>query len=203
MKKYEIIRANQPLVLDGIIEKEFWKEAKEVSLSETLTGEAPKQATVAKLLYDDEYLYVGFVCVDDEIVAEMTEYNDCIYDEEVVEIFLSTGDDINQYTELEVSPINTLLHYYIRLVDQAPRGYARVEKVVETAVQQRGNLWSVEMRIPLKELTDKIVGSGTVWKGNLYRIDRRETGDDEYSAWSPTKEIAFHRPQYFGEFVFV
>lgn len=203
MKKYKVMKVEESLTLDGSLDKIFWEKANEVKLVDTVAGSVPLQSTTAKMLYDEHYLYVGFSCVDDEIHAELTEYNDLIYDEEVVEIFLNTTDNVNEYTELEVSPINTLLHYYIRYVAGEAKGFARVDKVVDTAVKRLEDGWSVEMRIPLKELTDQVVEAGTVWRGNLYRIDRRDNGEDEYSAWSETKAIAFHRPEHFGKIQFI
>ena len=39
---------------------------------------------------------------------------------------------------------------------------------------------------------------------NLYRIDRGQTeAEDEYTAWSPTQKIDYHRPQHFGALQFV
>ena len=42
-----------------------------------------------------------------------------------------------------------------------------------------------------------------MWRFNFYRYDRirengEETGNIEYSAWSPTGKINFHMPERFG-----
>ena len=67
--------------------------------------------------------------------------------------------------------------------------------------------WSCEIAIPFKDLMTapnippKV---GDVWRMNLYRIDRGKTeAEDEYTAWSPTRKIDYHRPQHFGSLRFV
>jgi len=52
---------------------------------------------------------------------------------------------------------------------------------------------------------------GTLWRGNLYRIDRPAPNlaappfGDEFSCWAPTftSPPAFHRPHHFGLIQFV
>ena len=39
---------------------------------------------------------------------------------------------------------------------------------------------------------------------SLYRINLGKTeAEDEYTAWSPTRKVDYHRPQYFGSLQFV
>jgi Carbohydrate-binding family 9 len=132
-----------------------------------------------------------------------------LYLEDVVEVFIDDNRDLKTYIEIEVNPLNALLHYYIQnnLVGEIA-GFARVNKNVETAVYkpEGKNNWSVEIAIPFSEfVTSKKTppDSGDVWLVNFYRIDRRNPDEDEYSAWSPTGKIAFHMPEKFGELVFV
>jgi hypothetical protein len=209
LSTYYCKRTDQPIVIDGNINKPVWDGVEAVSLVETVTGQPPRQKTYCKLLWDDEFLYVAFYCEDDYINAVMTNYNDEIYDEEVVEIFLDDNCDRKTYIEIEVNPLNTLLHYSIHN-DQKGSIYtfARVDKTVRTAVQdnREAKEWTVEIAIPFNEFTTAPnipPKAGDKWLMNLYRIDRPEDGNDEYSAWQPTGAEQYHLPDKFGELVFI
>lgn len=43
----------------------------------------------------------------------MKNYNDLLYLEEVVEVFIDDNEDLKTYMEIEVNPLNALLHYVI------------------------------------------------------------------------------------------
>jgi hypothetical protein len=209
MEKYNCRKTDVPLKIDGNVFKPQWDQDEKVYLVETVTGGAPKQKTWSKLLWDDEYLYVAFHCEDDYINAKYTNYNDPIYDEEVVEIFIDDDSDLKTYIEIELSPLNTLLHYAIHNnLKGEILTFARVNKTIDTAIvdNREENWWSAEMAIPMSEL---ITGPnnppkpGDEWRINLYRIDRPADGSDEYSAWKPTGKIQFHMPAKFGIMKFV
>ena len=67
--------------------------------------------------------------------------------------------------------------------------------------------WFCEMAIPFSDfITAPNIPpkEGDEWKLNLYRIERGKTKkEDEYSAWSPTRKIDYHRPQHFGVLRFI
>jgi hypothetical protein len=209
LSAYYCKRIDQPILVDGNVNKPVWEAAEAVSLVDTVTGDTPRQKTWCKLLWDDNFLYAAFRCEDDYINAKLTGYNDEIYNEEVVEIFLDDDCDRKTYIELEVSPLNTLLHYSMQNnLDGHKIAFARVEKVIVSAVQgnREERVWTVEMAIPLSEfITAPNIPprAGDKWLMNLYRIDRPEDHSDEYSAWQPTGKVNFHMPERFGELIFV
>jgi len=64
--------------------------------------------------------------------------------------------------------------------------------------------WTVEWAIPFDQLITAPnipPRNGDSWHGNFYRIEQNSEGD-EYTAWSPTGEINYHRPECFGTIVF-
>ena len=75
------------------------------------------------------------------------------------------------------------------------------------AISPPDTSWSCEIAIPFKDLLTAPnipPKAGDVWRMNLYRIDRGRTeAEDEYTAWSPTQKIDYHRPQHFGSLRFV
>ena len=72
--RYEVHRARQPIVIDGKLDDAAWKAAGVIEFRfpwEKQTG--AKQKTIARLLWNDEYLFVGYDCEDTDIVAHYTE----------------------------------------------------------------------------------------------------------------------------------
>jgi hypothetical protein len=175
---------------------------------ENVSGNAPQQLTAAKLLWNQEYLYVAFKCHDDFVYASYQGFNDRLYEEEVVEVFIDDNRDLKTYLEFEVNPLNAVLHYSLHhnLRGQFLK-FARVDNRLITAVVQEpaDQIWNVEIAIPFAEfVTARNIPPqpGDTWLLNLYRIDRPRNGEAEYSAWSPTKKINFHLPECFGELIF-
>ena len=207
-KVYLCKRINKGIEIDGNFNKVEWSGINTVMLFDNITEEIPKLKTFVKAAYDDNYLYFTFKCEDDYKKATMTKYNDKLYEEDVVEIFIDDNNDFKTYIEIEVNPINTVLHYLINNnLKGNVLGYARVEEKIDCAILNNttNGEWDVEIAIPFSEFVTLINNPpaiGDKWHMNIYRIDRGQNGSDEYSAWSPTGKVNFHMPEYFGEIVF-
>jgi len=211
---YTIYRAAAPLTIDGVLDEPAWQAAPTMVLREARGGGAPQQPTVARLLWDDTFLYASWVCEDRDIWGTMTQRDDHIYDEEVVELFLDADGDGIGYVEIEVSPRNTVLDLFVLNRDDRWKQLwswrsegLRTAVVVEGDPTRRGTpdrRWTVEMAVPLDDLLTAPhlpPQPGDVWWGNVYRIDRAEDGD-EFSAWSPVYRGTFHTPARFGRLLF-
>ncbi|WP_182300571.1 carbohydrate-binding family 9-like protein [Cohnella cholangitidis] len=199
---------NGDLEINGDLSKPEWRLAAEVNLRDAATGQEPKQATTARLLWNERWLYAAFHCADAHIYASMTNFNDPIYNEEVVELFIDDNCDLKSYIEIEVNPLNACLHYAIHNdLNGHLLSYARTEQTIVTAVhvdKAKGS-WSAELGIPLREFASASnipPIPGDAWLFNLYRIDRPPHREIEFSAWSPTGEHQFHRPHSFGRLLF-
>ncbi|MCE5271047.1 carbohydrate-binding family 9-like protein [bacterium] len=221
---YEIYRAQSPIVVDGRMDEPAWKAAPEVELKLNSDGGAPLWGTRARMLYDDQWLYVGFLSRDPHIWGTLTGHDDPIYNEEVVEIFLDPIGRGTIYYELEVNPLNTSFDAVI--LNDAPvsgsegrgerfQGFTGWNpgsfKHAVTIQEGRLNdpssgpgLWCCEMAI---RFADMFLGAnvpprpGDQWRGNLFRIDI--DGDkSEESSFSPTGRPDFHVPARFGRFIF-
>lgn len=212
---YRCHRAPSPIYVDGLLNEPAWSVAHPVHLVLADSGQPPRQATSARLLWDDTYLYVAFVCEDDDIWGITTERDQDIYNQEVVEVFIDDDSDGYSYIEIEVSPLNAVLDLYMLWRDDRRKGLWDWDSEglltavhVEGDPTQRGTAdrrWTVEMAIPLSDcftapnLPPK---PGDRWRINLYRIDRGVNGN-EFSAWSPTGRLDFHTPSRFGILEFV
>jgi hypothetical protein len=205
-----------PVQIDGRLDDAAWQAAPSVQLVRNEDGAKPRFETTARLLWDDDYLYVGYACADSQIYATMTERDDPLWDQEVVEIFLDANGDEIGYIEIEVNPLNALVDLYVLnrppypmrpLFDWDSEGI-RHEVLVDGDPRQPDSVdraWSAEIAIPWEDfLTAPHLPpkDGDVWRMNLYRIDRY-LGQQELYAWSPTRCETFHVPRCFGEIAFV
>lgn len=209
MKEYYCKKIKKSLSIDGNIEKEQWQSADKMLLSDTVTGDLPRLGTEVRLLWDEQYLYAAFHCEDDAVFATMTDFNDKLYEEDVVELFLDDNCDRKTYVELEVNPLNAFLHYCIYNDCKGKLlAYARVENRVRTAVVRDdcNGSYRVEMAIPFDEFATSVnipPKQQDCWYFNAYRIDRGNGKSVEYSAWSATGAANFHIPEKFGRLIFV
>lgn len=212
--KYICNEAIRPISVDGKLDELSWKKAEAAELR--FWNDMPaKLKTTVKLLWDNDYLYIAFVCEDTDIWTTMTKHDEPLYNENVVEVFINATGDQKSYIELEVNPQNAV--FDARFDDKNKLGTKEaVEWKCEgllTAVQIRGTLddrkdkdenWIVEMAIPLSQIDPKISvppKDGDRWKINLYRIEREP---DQFYAWLPTNTPRpnFHVLDKFGDLVF-
>ncbi len=220
---YVCKRAAGKIVVDGKIDEPSWAAAETMQLVLREGTGAPKHATTAKALWNDEYLYVAFQCTDPDIWATLSKHDDPLWREEVVEVFLDPKGDHNPYFEIEVNPLNAVVD--LRLMRDLKglngQGFMRSTtwdcKGMITATSVKGEVhswqttldpdgqWSVELAIPfagLDALPNSPPKNGDVWRANFYRIERpaaEAEQDDEYICWSPiVTSPSFHTVERFG-----
>jgi hypothetical protein len=212
---YRCRRARSPIHVDGVLDETAWARAESVAMVTADAGAVPRQSTAARLMWDDDYLYVAFECADDDIWGTTTERDHDIYMQEVVEVFVDAASCGTAYVEIEVSPLNAVLDLFMLWRDDRRRGLWGWDSLgLKTAVTVDGDpwhrgtadrRWTVEMAIPMVdfEMAPHLPPQpGDTWRINLYRIDRGEQGI-EYSAWSPPRRLNYHTPSRFGVLLFV
>jgi hypothetical protein len=215
--RYTVLRAQDSLRIDGVLDEESWRYAASTGAFRlSKEGTRAENFTEAKLLWDDEYLYVAFHCADAHIVASKTERDDKLWEEEAVELFFApNAPERFGYAEIEISPANAILDLYVREAPQfvpVALPYHTYNLDIRSAVRLKGTLndssqadtsWTVELAIPLRDI--QLVGAppiqdGDEWAMNLYRIERFPRL--ELTAWSPTGRNKFHIPERFGVIAF-
>jgi hypothetical protein len=211
-------RTADPLVIDGRLDEPVWSRLQPVSDLKLMDGMThPQLPTEVKLCWDDRYLYLAFTAIDTDIWGTMRNRDDPIYEEEVVETFLSSSGDPTRYYEFEWSPHNTVFDAVIHCPNEWGdrstmtadtawncSGLLSAVQVVGT-IDRRDDLdqqWTVEVALPFAEIgrNGRPPTDGDRWRANFYRIDRADKG--ESSGWSPTLKHDFHVPARFGTIVF-
>lgn len=181
-----------------------------LTLTRVQDGKPAKWKTEVEIGRVGSSLMVRFTCTDEDIWSTMTERDLPLYDEEVVEIFLAPGDaDPHEYFEFEVNPLGALWDGRISSPNLSREGMESHPEwdcpgLTWSAWMDEGQqVWGGELLIPLNELCGPVIPD--VWRVNLYRIERPQSGGTEYSAWSPTlvSPADFHVPARFGRVRFV
>ena len=67
LPQYDCIRIDSEITVDGTLTDDAWESADVIQLLTTDTGEKPRHPTEVRLVWNSEYLYVGFLCYDQDI----------------------------------------------------------------------------------------------------------------------------------------
>lgn len=212
-----VYRTPSPLRIDGNLDEPEWRLSTPLPLADLQGRSAP--TTIARLLWDDRFLYIAFECTDPDIWATKTQRDDFLWEEEVVEVFIDPeGDGLNYY-EFQVNPLGTEIDL---LIPDAVEGVKHGKRNAEwncqgwrSAVQVRGTVnqrddkdsgWTAEMAIPWSGMPHPAQlrpNLNVAWRINLYRIERPsgKEGDPLLLSWSKCVRW-FHEPERFGRIVF-
>lgn len=187
---YQCRRAETPFVLDGNLEKPFWKNAPWTEDFQDIQGEkfpAPRFRTRMKMLWDNEAVYFGAELEGDEIWANVTGRDDVVFQDNDIEIFIDPDGDSHCYCEFEMNARNTV--WDLLLTKPYRDGGFPINsfdiKGLQTAVHIDGALncpqaqnrkWSVEVVIPHRSLMEccgssaSAPGRGTYWRIDFSRV---------------------------------
>ena len=173
----EAVRFQVSPVIDGKLDDSCWQQAAivdEFKIAELETTVPDK--TEVYLGFDDEALYVGFRCVQEEtsIIANQTRKDGSFQYEDHVSIYLDTYHDRRRSYCFAVSPLGT--QWDEKQGDLGWDGEWIAAATVEAAV------WRVEMKIPF-DMLDLPQSAKQMWGLNLVR---RHQSLDRTSIWADT-----------------
>lgn len=207
------------MTVDGLLRERVWSQVEPVGPFLLADGRGkPQLPTEVRACWDERNLYLAFVAIDTDIWGKMRGRDDPIYEEEVVEAFICSGEDVTRYYEFEFSPHNVVFDGAVECPESGDRRFLKVDvgwdcEGLRSAVQVVGTLddasdvddrWTVEAALPFSAIgrEGRAPEEGERWRVNFYRIDR--AGEGEFSCWSPTLADPpnFHVPGRFGEMVF-
>lgn len=178
-----------------------------VTLLRATDGSVPPLRTTVAAWFDEERLTFVFAGEDRGVVATHLVHDAPLYEEDVVEVFLSPGDR-REYFEIEVNPLGTTFDARVSSPDGV-RATMTVDRSWEceglfAAVRRTPDRLEVVVRIPFAALGTSAPPPGSRWRGNLYRIDRDSARGHEFLAWRPTMKTPpdFHVAGAFGTLEF-
>lgn len=214
---YEIRRAGTAIKIDGKLDEAAWFAAPDVGEFHFTWHKAGRQErSVAKLLWNDENLYVGHVCEDAHITARHTEHDGKIPEDDCFEvIFAPNPDKPDVYFNIEWNVLGGYLDNFRPEGPKKPRAPVWDAEGVRVAGTYVGTLnddsdtdtlWTVEVAIPFKNfekyMPHTLPQPGAHWNLNLNRHGGQT--NMQYSQWSPgdTPAPNFHTPHRFGKAIF-
>jgi hypothetical protein len=214
------MRANSGVRFDAVVRDPAWGRAKAVTLDTPLSwqkqGKALEETGVARLLWDDSFLYVEFEFEDSDLVAfgQEDDLEHCQLGD-VAEVFLKP-DGETWYWEFHVTPSGKVSTYFYpgRGRFGLPSAQAHVKpRFIEASVRLRGTLndwrdrdkgWNATVAIPWREL-DRFAaqpGQSHDWRILLSRYNytryRTSASGAELSSFPVLSDPSYHLVQEFA-----
>jgi hypothetical protein len=231
-KRYTCVRASSPIRIDGRLDDSAWRNAAWTDdFVDIQGGDRPKPRfrTRAKLLWDDDCLYVGAQLAEPHVWATLTEHDSVIFRDNDFEVFLNPSGDGRNYFEFEINALNTSWDLFLA---KPYREGGKADNSWEipglrTAVSVNGTLnnprgrdrgWSVEVAFPWTAFASRALvkrpAAGQEWRVNFSRVEWHtvvENGKyakvpgaaEDNWVWSPQGLINMHVPDRWGYVKFV
>ncbi len=220
------VRAESPVVLDGKLDEAAWAKAPVYQFQRPggyvrerarLLGANINETGSFRILYDDEFLYVGFELADGDLLALKDEdqqqhwqYGD------VVEFFIKSPG-AERYHELYATPLGRKTSWLIPGAGSWEIAHHFPQTLMpgfEVAVQARGTVnnqqdrdegWCVEMKIPLAELQKDGVKFQKGIPGWTIQLVRTNHGNSlparEPTCFPKQSSLYFHSPDRFAPLI--
>ena len=109
-RRYVAYRAPSRLNVDGKLDEPGWASAPWSDPFIDIEGDSrprPRFRTRAKMLWDDEYFYVGADLVEPDVWSTLTERDSVIFQDNDFEVFIDPNGDSHEYYELEINALGT------------------------------------------------------------------------------------------------
>ncbi|GAB5560913.1 MAG: hypothetical protein SynsKO_25600 [Synoicihabitans sp.] len=221
---YRVAKAPHPIVIDGKREA-AWDHAERWAIDHFTGVQKPfdQQASVFRMLWDEEKLYLFFECEDRFLNSAIVERNGRTFLDDCAEIFLIPAPaPLDMHLGLEVNLLKVSNDFiFLTNLQGAKSGSVKsydpdfeVEVVLDGTLNDNSDVdqgWTMEFAIPLS-LFDGIHRFSPVQPGNRWAFQalRQERNDPEIGrrVWStvfplPEGSNAVHDPLTFGLLEFV
>jgi hypothetical protein len=191
------VPANGPMVIDGNLSEEVWKQApliNEFLQREPAEGAAPTHPTEARIVYDNEALYVGIRALDAEpnkVVGILTR-RDQRSPSDWLKIVVDSYYDRRSAYEFAVNPVGVKTDRYYFNDGNSDDSWDAVWDV--KAVRDREG-WRAEFRIPFSQLRFNQREGGPVGFAIIREVGRLA----ETSTWPLLSRNANGFVSQFGE----
>ncbi len=227
-RSYLCARAKAPIVIDGNLNDPAWDGAPWTEPFVDIQGTfmpAPRFRTRAKMLWDNQYFYIGADLEEPDVWATLTKRDTVIFYDNDFEVFIDPNGDNLEYIEMEMNALNTVWDLLLP-VPYRDGGHGMTSFNLEglrTAVVVHGSIndardrdtgWTVEIAMPWRAFAqyahrDLPPRDGDQWRVNFSRVEWQvsvdsgsyvkvpDTPEDNW-VWSPQGVIDMHRPERWG-----
>jgi hypothetical protein len=187
---YRCPRAPAPLTIDADLAKPAWAAAPWTDDFVDIEGSpprpSPRHRTRARLLWDDEHLYVAAALDEPNVWATLTARDSVVYHDNDIEVFLFPPGGTSDYYELEINALGAVWDLHL---DRPYRQGGRADNAFDfaglrSAVRVHGPLndpreaargWDVELAIPWRSMDrhtprPAAPDPGDRWRLNFSRV---------------------------------
>ncbi|OGF51320.1 MAG: hypothetical protein A2044_07670 [Candidatus Firestonebacteria bacterium GWA2_43_8] len=208
-KCYICKQIDRAIKIDGNLKKAVWKKIKPIKDFETPWAKkgAGHQKTECRICRDEEFLYVGYLAYDKDILYINRGRKGSVCMDDVVEIFLDPTPKDKDYFGFEVNAGGYYLDYACTFYRKFNYKWTAKGFKTKTIINKKAGFFSCEMAIPFAALK-RYPLSGEIWKMGLYRIDYNMVNGErteDYQLWKPNgnKTPDYHREKSFGKLKFI
>ena len=209
-QSYVVHKAAEPIVIDGRADEAAWQRAPESPVFSTAEGSpAIDGDTRARLLWDEQNLYVFVSAKDRDVYSQYKNHDASLWKEDVIELFIDADRNRRGYVELQVNPNNAQLDSWFvatrsGMSDVAWAAGMKSAVTVHGTADNRDDQdtgWDVEIAIPLaavKGATPSMPVNippvlGDIWRLNVVRVDQpKDAKNPSVSSWSQITYQDFH-----------
>ncbi|MFH1568654.1 MAG: carbohydrate-binding family 9-like protein [Gemmatimonadota bacterium] len=108
--EYTAYRIDEPIAVDGHLDEPAWLAApRSPRFADMVSGGRARHDTRAAVLWDRQYLYVGYWAEEPDLQASLTERDSLIYQNNDLEFFLAGRD---AYYEFEINALGTIYEVF-------------------------------------------------------------------------------------------
>lgn len=229
---FTVVKTTEKITLDGKLDEAAWKNAPvHVTSFADVSGSLPpleRQRVLAdkfeeayvKVLYDDEYIYIGAVLTDNDVVSLAPKGKDQTYlyrIADTMEVFIWPAKG-QHYWELYSTPTNNKTGFFFPsggmtfmapLMEEAPiMPGLDVASTVQGKLNDQSSFdksWTTEMRISIKELNSKGIKfePGQDWRMMVSRYNYSHfMYAKQHSSYPKLPACNFHLRNYYAVVVF-
>ena len=205
--EYRCLRTATPPDFDGALAHGAWASAAWTDEFRDIEGDhrpRPHFRTRAKMLWDDDFLYVACAMEEPDLWATYDQRDMIVFHENDFEVFIDPDGDQNEYYEIEINVLGTIfdlfLHRPYRHGGPAEHGWdtnglrwaIHVDGTINDP-EDRDRGWVVEMAIPFEDLRPPTVREdGSAWTLAPITEHQREPSPKPGERW----RINFSRVQW-------
>ncbi len=184
--RFEALKVTTPPTIDGDLSDPVWGQAQLMDefYAYQSGGDPPAAETTARILWDDDNLYLAFEMRDADIRSSCGLQGQCgkdanLFQGDVIELFVRESTSSPTYHEFEWSPLGEEFDARFDRVRFGSPGTGW-ESGMNSAVQVQGTAddpsdtdtgWTVESVIPLADFELSSIDVGSEWRFTVARYD--------------------------------
>jgi len=172
VRETQVLKISEPIVIDGLLDEPVWEKVygtSEFIQFEPYRGSMASEKTEVRILYDDKFIYFGFLCYDsqkEKIAARITKRDEELDSDDSVSVFLDTFHDRRTCYFFTTNLLGTQLDG--RITENGRTRDKTWDGIWKSAGQKADFGWSMEIAVNLVCLKYN-PGKSKTWGANFGR----------------------------------